>query len=148
MSSFRSLYYHLIFCPKYRTPCLTKPNRIRLYKFICGVVTKMNGKVIQINGVEDHIHILLRIHPSSTVSETVKKIKVDSHRFIIDQQLFPQFQSWQKGYGIFTFSDLDKDRLVNYVKNQEVHHMRKSFLKEYKDVLNENNVDFEEKYLP
>lgn len=101
----------------------------------------------QINGVEDHIHILTHIHPSVALSQLVKDIKLASSFYIKENKLFFGFHGWQEGYGAFTYSLKEKERLINYVKNQEEHHKKTSFRDEYMSLLNEFEIDFEEKYL-
>ncbi|MBO6571590.1 MAG: transposase [Balneola sp.] len=82
----------------------------------------------QINGVEDHIHILTHIHPSVALSQLVKDIKLASSFYIKENKLFFGFHGWQEGYGAFTYSLKEKERLINYVKNQEEHHKKLPFV--------------------
>jgi len=99
------------------------------------------------NGVEDHLHIVTHLHPTVALSSIVKDIKVASSQYIKEIKLFKNFNGWQDGYGAFTYSIKEKDRLIEYVKNQEGHHKLKSFKEEYMELLNELGVEFEEKYL-
>ena len=101
----------------------------------------------QIGGIADHIHIITHIHPSIALSSLVKDIKLASSEHIKNHKLFPDFSGWQQGYGAFTYSIKDKDRLINYVKNQEHHHAKKSFKEEFIELLNEHNIEFDDKYL-
>ena len=100
------------------------------------------------NGVEDHIHIVTHIHPTVALASLVKDIKLACSLFIKENNLFPHFRGWQDGYGAFTYSLKEKDRLIAYVQNQEEHHKRKTFLDEYKKLLETHTIKFEEKYLP
>lgn len=119
-----------------------------LFKYIWGIIKKTKGTLFQINGTEDHIHILMDLHPTIALADMIKKIKIDTNKYIKRNQLFPHFTNWQDGYAAFTFSENDKERLVRYVKNQEKHHQRISFIDEYKQLLKENNIDFSDDYLP
>ncbi len=101
----------------------------------------------RINGVEDHLHIVTHLHPSVALAGLIKDIKIASSLFIKEQSLFPDFVSWQEGYGAFTYSIKEKDRLINYVKNQEEHHKKSSYKEEFIALLNEHGVAFDEKYL-
>ena len=101
----------------------------------------------RINGVEDHIHIITHLHPTVSLSSLVKDIKLGSSEFIKENRIFPQFRGWQDGYGGFTYSIKEKDRLIEYVKNQEEHHRTVSFKEEYIALLEEHDIQFEEKYL-
>ncbi len=97
--------------------------------------------------MEDHIHIVTHIHPAVPLSSLVKDIKLASTSFIKDEDLFPAFNGWQDGYGAFTYSIKEKDRLIEYVKNQREHHKKVTFREEYRALLEEHGIEFEEKYL-
>jgi REP element-mobilizing transposase RayT len=97
--------------------------------------------------MEDHLHIATSLHPSTALADLVKDIKLASSSFIKQNGLFNHFAGWQEGYGAFTYSYNDKNRLINYIKNQEEHHRIKSFKDEYVDLLNEYGVEFDEKFL-
>lgn len=79
----------------------------------------------QINGIENHTHILTHLHPSIALAELVKDIKVSSNLFIKEKNLFPNFVGWQIGYSAFSYSIDRKDILTNYIRNQEEHHRKK-----------------------
>ena len=112
-----------------------------------GTLSTKKCHLYRINGVEDHIHILSSLHPSVALSELVKDIKVSSSLFIKKQKLFLDFDGWQEGYGGFTYSIKEKDKLIDYVKNQEEHHKSISFRDEYIQLLNDHHDEFDEKYL-
>ncbi len=97
--------------------------------------------------MEDHLHIATHIHPTIALSTLVKDIKVSSNLFIKEENLFPDFNEWQGGYGAFTYSQSDKDRLITYIKNQQEHHQKITFKEEYENLLNERNVDYDKEYL-
>lgn len=101
----------------------------------------------RINGIEDHIHIFSDLHPAVSLADYVKDIKVASNLWIKESGLFPKFTGWQDGYGAFTYSIKEKDIIINYVKNQREHHKKESFYDEYKRLLIENGIEFDEKYL-
>ena len=124
-----------------------KENRDQLFKYIWGVLKNKKCHLYRINGVEDHIHILTHIHPSIALSDLVKDIKLAISAFIKESNIFPEFKGWQQGYGGFTYSINEKERLIEYIKNQEEHHKRVTFREEYISLLQEHAVPFEEKYL-
>ena len=124
-----------------------EPNRDQLYKYIWGILQNKRCHLYRINGVEDHLHIVTHLHPSVALAGLIKDIKIASSLFIKEQSLFPDFVSWQEGYGAFTYSIKEKDRLINYVKNQEEHHKKSSYKEEFIALLNEHGVAFDEKYL-
>lgn len=146
MSTYTQIIYQIVFSTKNRAPALQEKNRDKLFKYIWGILKKKNCHLYRINGVEDHLHIVTHIHPSVALSSLVKDIKLASNSFIKEKNLFPLFKGWQKGYGAFTYSINEKDRLIEYVKNQQEHHKMVSFKGEYRTLLEEHVVDFDKKY--
>jgi len=147
MSTYTQILYQFVFSTKSRTRTLSKENREKLFRYIWGLLQNPKCHLYQINGVEDHIHIVTHVHPTISVSSLIKDIKLASTKFIKQENLFPHFTGWQDGYAAFTYSIGDKDRLIEYAKNQEEHHKRKSFKEELIELLQEHQITFEEKYL-
>lgn len=147
MSTYTQIIYQIVFSTKHREPVMNVDNRDELYRYIAGVAKNKKCFVYQINGVEDHLHIVLDLHPSIALASLVKDIKISSSIYTKDKGLFKNFKSWQEGYGAFTYSIKEKDRLINYVKNQVEHHKIKTFKDEYIELLKENGVEFDDKYL-
>ena len=147
MGTYRQIYYQIVFGTKYRKPTISKEHDEELYKFISGIVKKKNCKMYRINGIEDHIHIMSDLHPSICLSDYVKDIKVASNLWMKESGKFPAFEGWQDGYGAFTYSIREKDMIINYIKKQKEHHKVETFYDEYKRLLVENNIEFDEKYL-
>ena len=147
MSTYTQILYQIVFSTKYRERTLTKNNRDELFKYIWGLLKNKKCHLYRINGVEDHLHIVTHLHPTIALSSLVKDIKVSSSLYIKEQNLFENFTSWQEGYGAFTYSIKEKDRLIEYVKNQEAHHSIKTFKDEYIELLTEHEIEFDEKYL-
>ena len=147
MSTYTQILYHITFSTKQRRPSLKKESRSKPFKYIWGLLERKNCHLYRINGIEDHIHILTHLHPTIALSDLVKDIKLSTTDLIKNEILFPLFDGWQEGYGAFTHSLKDKDRLIDYVKNQEEHHKKMTFKEEYINLLKENKIDFNEKYL-
>ncbi len=118
-----------------------------LFRYIAGILENKKCHLYQINGVEDHLHILTHLHPSIALSDLVKDIKLASTKLIKEKGIFPGFSGWQDGYGAFTYSIDRKEILINYIKNQEEHHRTKTFREEYIALLTEHGISYEEKYL-
>lgn len=93
------------------------------------------------------MHIVSDLNPSIRLADFVKDIKVASNIGMKESGKFPLFKSWQEGYGSFTYSNDDRENLINYVKNQKEHHKKETFLEEYKRILKEQAVVFEDQYL-
>ena len=147
MSTYTQILYQIVFSTKNREHTLLKPNREELYKYISGVLKNKNCHLYQIGGVSDHLHIVTHLHPSVALASLVKDIKLASSDLIKSQKLFPLFNGWQIGYGAFTYAFKDKDRLITYVKNQEEHHNEQPYLDELIVLLQEHEIEFDEKYL-
>jgi putative transposase len=147
MGTYRQIYYQIVFGTKYRNPTLTKKYEEELYKYIWGIIESRKCKLYRINGVEDHIHIMSDLNPTICLSNFVKDIKVASSLWMKETGKFPEFEGWQEGYGAFTCSFKEKQNLINYIKNQKEHHQSETFYDEFKRLLIENGVQFDEKYL-
>lgn len=118
-----------------------------MFKYIFGILKNKKCHLYRINGVEDHLHIITHLHPTISLASLIKDIKIASSDHIKKNSLFPKFEGWQDGYGAFTYSIKEKDRLIEYVKNQEEHHKIKTFRAEFIELLNEHGIEFDEKYL-
>ena len=146
MSTYTQIIYQIVFSTKHREHTLSKPNREELYKYIWGIIQKKNCHLYRIGGVSDHIHIVINLHPSVSLSSLVKDIKLATSVYIKNQKLFEKFNGWQDGYGAFTYSFKEKDTLIEYVKNQEQHHKTRTFKDEYIAFLKDHNIEYDEKY--
>ncbi|MDR2682289.1 MAG: transposase, partial [Dysgonamonadaceae bacterium] len=118
-----------------------------LYKYIWGIVKKRQCVLYRINGTENHIHLLCDLHPSVALSDYIKEIKTASNKWIKASGCFPRFISWAEGYCALSYSYRDKERIVNYIKNQKEHHQKISFEDEYRALLQEFGIAFDERYV-
>lgn len=126
---------------------LQEAGRPQLYKYIWGILKNNKCHLYRINGVEDHLHIVTDLHPTVALAGLIKDIKIASNKHIAEKALFPRFKGWQTGYSAFTYNFKEKQRLIEYVKNQEIHHQHMSFREELIMLLNEHGIEFDEKYL-
>ena len=147
MATYRQIFYQIVFSTKYRIPAIAKKHEEELYKYIWAIVKNKKCTLYRINGMEDHLHIMSDLHPTICLSDYVKDIKVASSVWLRESGKFPTFEGWQEGYGAFTYSIREKERLINYIKNQKEHHKTETFQNEFKRLLIENGIAFEEKYL-
>ena len=147
MSTYTQILYQIVFSTKYREKVLLPEQRPELFKYIWGILKNKNCHLYRINGVEDHLHIATHLHPSVALASLVKDIKLASSKYIKENSLFTHFNGWQEGYGAFTYTVKEKDRLIEYIKNQEEHHKKITFRDEYIQLLQKHNVEFDEKYL-
>lgn len=141
------MYVHLIFGVKNRDAMLNIEIRTRVFEYISGIITNMDQKSIIVNGVSDHVHILIGINPSISISDTVHEIKRNSSLFINKQKLSKGKFTWQEGYGGFTYSRSQLENVYNYILNQEKHHEKSSFRAEYVQFLKKFEVEYDERFL-
>ena len=147
MSTYTQILYQIVFGTKNNERTMIESGQKSLYKYIWGILKNKKCHLYRIGGVEDHIHIVTHIHPTIAVAYLIKDIKIASSEYIKTENIFPNFNGWQDGYGAFTYSISAKDNLIEYVKNQKEHHRKVSFRDEYIGLLKEHGIEFEEKYL-
>ena len=148
MSTYTQIRYHLVFSTKDRQPVLSDSRRGELFKYMNGVISNIHCRPVWINGVRDHVHILFSLHPTIALADLVKDIKVASSIWIKDQRVFANFYAWQDGYGAFTYSLREEPEFIAYVKAQEEHHRKTTFLEEYRKLMLDAGIKFDEKYFP
>jgi len=148
VSTYTQIYYHIVFSTKERVRALTADSREKLFRYIWGILKNKNCHLYRINGVEDHLHILVGLHPTVCLAELVKDVKTGASKWIKENGVFPAFTCWQDGYGAFTVAHGDKDAVIQYIKNQQEHHQQHDFRDELKALLERFGVPFDEKYLP
>jgi putative transposase len=147
MSTYRQIYYQIVFATRHRHQTISETHEQDLYKYIWGIIDKHKCKLYRINSMPDHIHIFSDLHPTVALSDYVKDIKVASSLWMKQSGNFPLFDSWQDGYGAFTYSQKEKDRVIDYIKNQKEHHKQENYFDEYRRLLKEFDIEFDEKYL-
>jgi putative transposase len=147
MSTYTQILYQIVFGTKHHQKTLTSENRDVLFRYITGILKNKKCHLYRINGVEDHLHIVTHLHPTVALADLIKDIKLASSDFIKTGRLFPRFDHWQDGYGAFTYSIEAKNRLIEYVKNQQEHHRVKTYREEVIELLKEHGIEFDERYL-
>jgi REP element-mobilizing transposase RayT len=147
MSSRTAIAYHIVFSTKDREPVLKADRREDLFRYISGIVKNRQSHLYRINGVEDHLHILTSLHPTVSLSDLVKDIKTGSSRWIKENAVFRKFSHWQDGSAAFTCSRRDLDGLIEYIKGQAEHHRGTTFADEYRQLLVEARIEFDERYM-
>ncbi|WP_300599631.1 IS200/IS605 family transposase [Niabella sp.] len=145
--SYRQVFYQIVFSTKHRKKTIAESDCEQLYRYISGIVKNHKCKLYCINGVADHIHIFSDLHPCISLADYVKDIKIASNSWMKNSGLFPDFEGWQEGYGAFTYSIGEKDKIINYIRNQKEHHKKELFHDEFKRLLIENDIEFNEQYL-
>lgn len=145
---FTQLYVQIVFAVKSRQ-CLLRNKEYNeiIFSYISGIITSLKNKSIIVNGIEDHIHIFVGLHHTMSISELVSTIKKSSSSFINDKQLFNNKFTWQSGYGAFTYSQSQVEKVYTYIQNQEKHHKKATFKQEYIALLTKFGIEYNDKYL-
>ena len=130
--------YHIVFSTKGREATLDKEHRAELFSFIAGIIKRKGCKPIIVNGGVDHVHILLDLSSTMTLSEVVKEIKRSSTLWIKERKIFPMFSHWESEYGAFSVSKSHRDAVYSYIMNQEQHHSHLNVLDEFNRLLAKN----------
>lgn len=141
------IIYHLVYTTKYRGHTMVKPGRTQLHHFIRSFLVSKGCYVHEVNGVGDHLHIVIFLPPTIALSSLVRDLKLASTDFIKKNRLFPKFNGWQTGYAAFTYSVDAKYNLIRYVQNQEAHHRLTTSLEELIKLLSEHEIAYDKKYL-
>ena len=146
-NTFSQIYIQTVFAVSGRLSLITQDFKEELNKYITGIVRKKNQKLISINGMEDHLHILIGLRPSMALAELVRDIKSDSSDWVNKKKLARGKFGWQEGYGAFSYGHSQLDTIIRYIQNQEKHHRRRSFKDEYLTLLRKFEIEFKEKYV-
>jgi len=148
MDTYTQIYIHIVFRVKNVHNILNEQNRTIVYKYIIGIIKNIGHKPIIVNGMADHIHILLGMKPDKNISQTVHEIKRCSTNFINQNKLLANKKfSWQEGYGAFSYSHSQLPAIIKYIKSQKNHHIKRTYKEEYLQILKKYNVQYNEKWL-
>jgi REP element-mobilizing transposase RayT len=143
--SYVQLLYHVIIRTKASLPTLSLAYSDELYRYIWGIIKNKNSVLYRINGMEDHVHILLSLHPTIALSDFIREMKVETSKMLKRTVGFEKFTAWSEGYAALSYSLKDKEVIINYVKNQQEHHKTVSFRDEYVAFLKEMNLQLDER---
>jgi putative transposase len=143
--TYTNLIYHIVFSTHGHVPLLKPEYRQELFAYLGGLVKEKAGKVIIINGVSDHVHLLILLPPDLSVSDAMKFVKANSSRWM--KQRFGKPFAWQKGFGAFSVSRSAVPAVARYIRDQEAHHRKMDLRTEYITLLKKNEVDFDEEFL-
>ena len=145
-NTFSQIYIQTVFAVENRQSLITTFKE-DLYKYITGIIRNQGQKLIAINGMPDHVHILIGLRPAMALADLVREIKADSTNFINSHKRVHGRFNWQEGYGAFSYGHSQLDRIIRYIENQEKHHEKQSFKNEYMTLLRKFDIACEEKYV-
>jgi len=146
-NTFSQIYIQTVFAVSNRQSLIKPEFKEDLYKYVSGIVSNQGQKLIAINGVADHVHILIGLRPAMALADLVQEIKADSTNFINKNRWVRGRFNWQEGYGAFSYGHSQLDTIIRYIQNQEKHHKRRSFKNEYLTLPRKFDIAFEDKYV-
>ena len=146
-NTYTQIHIHVIFAVKNRLGLIQKEWKDELYKYIAGIIQNQNHKVLAINGMPDHLHIFFGLRPNQSLADLMQDIKGGSSKWINDNKFVRGKFEWQAGYGAFSYAKSQVNNVIDYIKNQEDHHRKKTFIEEYRFFLEKFNVQYDDRYI-
>lgn len=146
-NTYTQVHLQFVFAVKHRANVINKVWKDELYKYITSIIQANNHKLLAINGMPDHIHILVGMRPDQSVSNLLQDIKRSSSKWINEKGFTTAKFEWQEGYGAFSYSKSHVKNVINYINNQEEHHRKKTFREEYIEFLEKFEIEYNEKYI-
>jgi len=145
--SFTSLGTHFVFSTKNRMPIISNDVSSRLCAYIGGIIRELGGILIEINTMPEHIHFYVYMPKTVSVSKFMEIVKANSSKWVHVTFLKKKDFGWQDGYGAFSVSKSSEDKVIQYIRNQQQHHRKRSYQEEFVDLLNKYDITFDEKYI-
>lgn len=146
-NTYTQIYIQFVFAVQNRASLIQKSWREDLYQYMTGIVQQNGHKLMYINGMPDHIHMLVGMHPGQSISDLMKNVKGDSSKWINRKRFLRARFSWQAGYGAFSYSKSRVPQVIRYIQQQEIHHKKKSFQEEYIEFLEAFAIEYDERYI-
>ena len=146
-NTYTQIYIHIVFAVEGRQNLIAPEHNDELQKYITGIVTAQKHKLIAINNMPDHLHLLIGLRPDAALSDLVRDVKAGSSKFINDKRWVMGRFSWQDGFGAFSHARSQLDTVIHYIQNQQTHHAKKTFRDEYVELLEKFGVDYDQKYI-
>lgn len=146
-NTYTQIHIHAVFAVQNRISLISKRWEQRLYQYITGIIQNRRHKLLAINGMPDHIHVLFGMRPTQSLSDLMRDVKGDSSLWINENKLVAGKFSWQEGYGAFSYSKSQISAVASYIDDQKLHHRKKSFIDEFTKILQDFEIEFDEKYV-
>ena len=142
-----NILVHIIFSTKSRSPLITDDIADDLRAYMGGIIREMDGRALAINGVSDHVHLLVRVPAARSIAEVMRVVKANSSKWVHEKWPERKTFAWQSGYGAFSVSESNLGAVQRYIARQEQHHQKQSFQEEFLQFLKKNNVAYDERYI-
>lgn len=145
--TFSQIYIQIVFAVRGRRSLIHSSWEDELFKYITGIIQNKGQKLLAINGVADHIHILIGMRPTCCLSDLVREVKKASTVFVNEKKFVRTHFQWQNGYGAFSYSQSAMSNVIRYIERQKEHHRKKSFREEYVEFLKTYDIAYQDIYL-
>lgn len=146
-NTYSQAYIQFVFAVQNRLSLIKPKWESELYKYLTGIIQNKKHKMIAVNGIPDHVHMFIGMHPTESMSGLMQVVKGESSKWITDRGFVKGKFKWQSGFGAFSYSRSHIDHVYQYVMNQKIHHKKKSFREEYIELLEKFDVSFDERYI-
>jgi len=146
-NTYTQIHIHAVFTVQNRECIIGNRWNEELYKYITGTIQNYNHKLLSINGMPDHIHVLFGMRPTQSLSDLLQDIKGNSSKWINERRFTRGKFSWQEGFAAFSYSKSQLPQVIQYIENQKEHHKKKTFLEEYKELLEAFEIEYDERYI-
>ena len=146
-NTYSQVYLQFIFAVKGRQSLINHRYNEELQKYIVGIAQMRKQKVLAINNVPNHLHLFVGFTTTMSMADFMEEVKSVSSKFINEKGWISGKFEWQRGYGVFSYSRSQIDRVIKYVMNQQEHHKKVTFKEEYLDFLKKFQVDYDARYL-
>ena len=140
-----NILLHFIFSTANRRPLIKPEFRDDLFAYLGGIIREMHGTALIINGIDNHVHMLVRVRPIHSASEIARVVKTNSSRWV--REKWKSDFAWQTGYGVFSVSESNVSVATKYIAEQEEHHKKHSFQEEFIAFLKKNKIAYDERYI-
>jgi putative transposase len=146
-NTYTQMNTHAVFSVKGRESFITNNFRDDLFKYITGILNNIDQFSLAVNGHQDHIHIFFELNPTTALSDVIRIVKTNSSKWINKNRFVKGKFEWQEGYGAFSYSKSQRNRVIQYIINQEEHHAKKTFRLEYLNLLKKFEIEFNDHYI-
>ena len=146
-NTYTQIHLQLVFAVKHRDAVISPTWKYELYAYMTGIIQNYGHKLLVINGMPDHVHLLIGMRPTQSLSDLMKNLKQDSSKWINENRKTRAHFNWQEGYGAFSYGKSQLPIIIEYIENQENHHHKRTFLEEYRRFLDLFEVEYDERFL-
>jgi putative transposase len=146
-NTYTQIHLQFVFAVQFRATLIQDEWKDELYKYMTGIVQAHKHKLIIVNGMPDHVHMLVGMRPTQSVSELLQDVKGSSSLWVNERRLTKGRFQWQQGFCAISYSKKDLPNVIEYIQNQQQHHHQKTFMEEYRNLLNEFEIEFDERYI-